>query len=216
MPKQVDHDERRRQIADALWRVVGTSGFDGVSLRRVAAEAAVSMGLVQHYFRTRERMLLFAMDSVAEHAAQRFAAVVAELPDPPPPRETVRALLVQFLPLDEQRRDEGPSMFAFLAEGVREGPVGERMRTGMAQLREFVITQAAAAGSPDPQRAATVLLALTDGLAAHVLGGYLSPEDALTALDAHLDGVFARSLGLRPEHGQHASSPEPRRIHYQI
>lgn len=122
VPKRVDHDERRRQIADALWRVVGTSGFDAVSLRRVAAEAAVSMGLVQHYFRTREQMLLFAMDSAAEQVAQRYTAALAELPDPPLPREAVRALLVQMLPLDEQRRGEGHSLFAFLAEGVREGP----------------------------------------------------------------------------------------------
>lgn len=193
VPKQVDQQQRRRQIADALWRVAETVGLDRVSVRRVASEAGMSVGLVQHYFGTREEMLLFAMDSAGERMGGRHAAAVAELPHPPPPREAVRVLLTQFLPLDAQRRAESRSLFMFLSEAARGGPVGERMGAGMAQLREFVTNQVAAAGTePDPQRAARALLALTDGLTAHVLGGYLGPEDALDALDCQLDLVFPR------------------------
>lgn len=62
----------------------------------------------------------------------------------------------------------------------------------MAQLLDIVMAHIEAAGAaPDPQRAATTLLALNDGLNAHVLGGYLTVEDALAALDAQLDGVFS-------------------------
>jgi BetI-type transcriptional repressor, C-terminal len=65
------------------------------------------------------------------------------------------------------------------------------MRDGIAQLREFVTVQVAAAGiEPDPEAAATTLLALADGLAVNVLGGYLAPGRALDLLDAHLDRVF--------------------------
>jgi AcrR family transcriptional regulator len=166
-------------------------GFGGVSLRRVAAEAGMSMGLVQHYFRSKEQMLLFAMDSVAERVQRRYADELAGLPDPPPPRAAVRALLIQWLPLDEQRRREGHSLFAFLGGDVRDGPIGERMRADIAQLQEFVTTQIRSAGArPDPRRSALILLAVNDGLAAHVLGGYLAPGEALAALDAHLDSIF--------------------------
>lgn len=186
VPKQVDHRQRRQEIADALWRVVDGSGFGGVSLRHVAAEAGMSMGLVQHYFRTKEQMLLFAMDSVAERVGQRYAAALADLPDPPPSHAAVRALLIQWLPLDQQRRRESHSLFAFLGEGVREGAIGERMRADMAQLQEFVTAQIRSAGTQsDPRRFALLLLAVNDGLAAHVLGGYLAPGEALAALDAH-------------------------------
>lgn len=181
--------------ADALWRVVGESGFGGVSLRHVATEADVSVGLVQHYFRTKEQMLLFAMDSVAERVQRWYADALAGLPDPPPPRAAVRALLIQWLiqwlPLDEQRRREGHSLFAFLGEDVQGGPIGERMRADMAQLQEFVTAQIRSAGTQsDPRRSAPLLLAVNDGLAAHVLGGYLAPEEALAALNAHLDSIF--------------------------
>lgn len=191
MPKEVDHTQRRRAIADALWRVVARDGFEGVSLRHVAAEARVSMGLVQHYFRTKEQMLLFALDSMEERAGGRFAAELARLPDPPPPRAAVRAFLLQLLPLDEARRTEGHSMYALLAGALRHGELGDRLHAGMAQLHEFVTMQVAAAGvAPDADRAAATLLALTDGLAAHVLGGYLTPDRALAAFEAHLDVVF--------------------------
>jgi hypothetical protein len=101
----------------------------------------------------------------------------------------VRALLIQWLPLDQQRRREGHSLFAFLGGDVRDGPIG--VRADMAQLQEFVTTQIRSAGArPDPRRSALILLAVNDGLAAHVLGGYLAPGEALAALDAHLDSIF--------------------------
>lgn len=46
MPKQVDHDERRREIATAVLRLVTTGGVEAASLRTVAGEAGVSMGAV--------------------------------------------------------------------------------------------------------------------------------------------------------------------------
>lgn len=191
MPKQVDHTARRRAIADALWRVVAREGFEGVSLRHVAAEAGVSMGMVQHYFHTKDQMLLFALDSMEERVGARFAAELARLPDPPPPRAVVRAFLVQLLPLDESRREEGHSLYALLAGGLRHGELGQRLRTGMGQLREFVTDHLAAGKvAADPELAAATLMALADGLAAHVLGGFLPPETAEAALDAHLDTVF--------------------------
>jgi len=190
VPKKVDHHVRRREIADALWRVVAAKGFAAVSLRQVAAEAGVSMGLVQHYFDSRERMLLFALDSVSERAREHIAVELAGHPEPAP-RAVVRALLTQVLPLDEQRRREGHALFAFLAEGGRGGVVGERMRADMLRFTDALAEQVRrGAATPDPERAAVLLLAVADGLTAHVLGGHLDPADALTALDDQLNHVF--------------------------
>lgn len=191
MPKQVDHHQRRHEIAGALWRVVADRGVAAVSLRSVAAEAGVSMGLVQHYFGTKHQMVGFAMDTVAERVAQRHAAEVAHLPQPPAPRAAVRALLVQFVPTDQARRQEGHTLLGLLIGGPPDDPLAGRLRDGMRELREVVAGQIAEAGiAPDPETATTVLLGLTDGLAVHVIGGYLTPAAALAALDVHLDSVF--------------------------
>ncbi|MGH3910171.1 MAG: TetR/AcrR family transcriptional regulator, partial [Pseudonocardiaceae bacterium] len=64
MPKRVDHRARRTQIADALMRVAATKGLQAVSLRHVAHEAGVSAGMVQHYFRTKDEMMTFALEVV--------------------------------------------------------------------------------------------------------------------------------------------------------
>jgi AcrR family transcriptional regulator len=43
VPKRVDHEERRRQIADALLRAAAARGLHATGMREVAAEAGVSL-----------------------------------------------------------------------------------------------------------------------------------------------------------------------------
>lgn len=196
MPKQVDHAARRQELAEALWRVVGRDGFEGVSLRQVAAEAGVSMGLVQHYFRTKDDMLVFSLDVMDQRTGDRFMAALAELPDPPPPRAAVRAFLTQMLPLDPERHAENRSLYAMMGGIARNDRIRERLRAGMVQLQDYVAEQVADAGGPaDPHRAAAMLIALTEGLAAHVLGEHLTDDEAVAILDEQLDAVFAPQAG---------------------
>ena len=61
MPKLVDHDQRRREIAAALTRLIVRVGVEGASVRAVAAEAGWSMGAVRYYFGTQEELLRFAV-----------------------------------------------------------------------------------------------------------------------------------------------------------
>ena len=42
MPKKVDHEQRRRELAAALRRVVSRGGVESASIRAVAAEAAAA------------------------------------------------------------------------------------------------------------------------------------------------------------------------------
>lgn len=59
MPKIVDHDEKRKQIAEAAWNIIRKEGVEKASIRRVAAEAGMSSGALRHYFSTQDEMLLF-------------------------------------------------------------------------------------------------------------------------------------------------------------
>lgn len=118
-----------------MWRVVADHGFAGASLRHVAAEADVSMGLVQHYFRTKEEMLGFAMAAVAQRVEKTFAAGPRRAPGTAgTARRGPRA--ARAVPAARRRAaPRGRRDVAFMAEGVRGGPIGEWMRDGMAQLR---------------------------------------------------------------------------------
>lgn len=54
-------NQRRRDIAEAVFAVIGSRGFDAVSLREVATQAGVSMGSVRHYFTSKDEMLVFTL-----------------------------------------------------------------------------------------------------------------------------------------------------------
>lgn len=106
MPKIVDHEERRRELAEALWRVIVASGPQAVSIRTVAAEAGLSAGALRHYFQTREELLVFAMDLSEERVVQRMKEYSRTLDPDLPMVERVAAFAEQMLPLDKMRRAE--------------------------------------------------------------------------------------------------------------
>ncbi|MCC6224603.1 MAG: TetR family transcriptional regulator C-terminal domain-containing protein [Thermoleophilia bacterium] len=65
---------RRPQILDAAARVIARRGVTGLRLADVAEEAGVSVGSIQHYFGTRERLLSEAFAHELERALERWAA----------------------------------------------------------------------------------------------------------------------------------------------
>src|SRR5690606_5279156 len=82
MPRIVDHAERRAQIVMALWMVIAERGIEGVSLRTVAAAADVSMGRIQHYFGTKEALVLAGCTALIDSAYEGYLGTTDD-----PPRE---------------------------------------------------------------------------------------------------------------------------------
>ena len=118
MPKRVDHEERRRQIADALVRTAATRGLHAAGMREVAAEAGVSLRLVQYYFGTKEELLLAAMQNLAARYGERAVARFREAGGsggPASPRDIIAAILAEALPADEERRTFTIVYTAYLA-----------------------------------------------------------------------------------------------------
>ena len=60
MPKIVDHEARRAELAAAVWRLASREGLGAVTMRGVAAEAGWSTGALGHYFADKEELLVFA------------------------------------------------------------------------------------------------------------------------------------------------------------
>jgi AcrR family transcriptional regulator len=198
VPKKVDHHARRTLLADALMRVAARKGLEDVSLRHVAAEAGVTAGMVQHYFRTKDEMMAFALAAVRERVEQRLGA--APMPSDTGPRHQVEALLVQLLPLDRERELEAHVSLAFQAYAAVKPDIAEDLRTETRGMRTALarrITEAqeraGAAANVAPDLAAAALLSLVEGLSLHVLGHHLTPQDALAVLRAQLDLVLGGS-----------------------
>ncbi|GAA5108491.1 TetR/AcrR family transcriptional regulator [Nocardia iowensis] len=153
------------------------------------------MGRIQHYFKTKDEMLLFAFGTISERVEHRVAQAVATLPQPPDARSLVRALLVEMMPVGAHARAEMPMWIAFFARAVVEPRMADPLREGTRALHAFVAEQVGKACSDgesaaDPAREAEILLALADGLMMRLMVGGIEADAALAALDHQLDRAF--------------------------
>ncbi|MER6091154.1 TetR/AcrR family transcriptional regulator [Streptomyces bluensis] len=194
MPKRVDHEQRRNAIIEALWRIAGTSGLEGVSLSQIATEAGVSKGLVQHYFRNKDEMLVHATGRLRERVGERIAHGLAGLPAARTSRTALRAFLAALLPTDDGSRTESLVANAFLIRALKDPAIADRFRDGNTQLRHAVVGLVSAAQAEgdlsadlDPARETDILLALVAGLGDALLLGHHTETSALAVLDHQLD-----------------------------
>ena len=58
-------EARRGQVADALVRLLAAGSFSEISVAELAREAALAPGLVHHYFRDKEEVLVVAVERLA-------------------------------------------------------------------------------------------------------------------------------------------------------
>src|SRR5690606_20118474 len=73
---------RKAQIITAAVKVIATHGGDGARLKDVADEAGVSLGLVQHYFRTRQDLMEQTFQAVMGLSMGSWERVREAAPDP--------------------------------------------------------------------------------------------------------------------------------------
>ncbi|TDC21403.1 TetR family transcriptional regulator [Streptomyces sp. 8K308] len=201
MPKRVDHAERRAHIIDALVRVAARDGLHAVTMRGVAAEAGMSLNLVQYYFDTKAGLLHAALERLEELSHRRWSARLAALPQPPTARAFVEAFLAEALPSDEASRAFHLvwTSYAVLAMTDAElaaqpfvaGP--NRLERQLADALERARRGGALAPDRDPATEAARLLGLSHGLGTGVLVGQRTPEAATAILRAHLAELFAAS-----------------------
>lgn len=71
-------EERRAAIMDAAEQLLAVYGFDAMRLRDVAQQAGVSIGLIQHYFNTRDELLFETMRMASHRRAHQWVRLAAD------------------------------------------------------------------------------------------------------------------------------------------
>lgn len=194
MPKKVDHQQRRREIAAAVGRIASARGLQGVSFREVAAEAGVSVSLVQHYFGAKENLLVATLDihsaALGDHITRQLTALGADAS----PLDRVLAVAEAFLPADPEHRATMLLYHGFAAAALTDGSLRRTdafaNETNLVAYLAEQLRQARDAGqaraSVDPDLGAHALVALLLGLSLGVLLEQTSISDATAILSAHL------------------------------
>lgn len=115
MPKQVDHENRRRSLVEASWDVIAREGLEGVTLRKVAESANCTTGRIVHYFSGREDLILSALKTAYEDSESRMSNIIAANTDP---MSRLHEIALEALPLDSKRLREWRVWMVFWAAAV--------------------------------------------------------------------------------------------------
>jgi AcrR family transcriptional regulator len=107
MPKIVDHDQRREEIALVACEVVATHGFDQATVARIARAAGYTTGMVAHYYDSKQDIILAALRLILKRIEQRLTR------ERDAGETTLSDVLSEALAVDAQRFTECAFWMAF-------------------------------------------------------------------------------------------------------
>ena len=192
MPKIVDHEQRRTELAQAAVELVRSQGVAALSVRNLAQASGWSAGAVRHYLPTHRDIVAL----VSEHVRAGFERRLTAVEPSGDPSDQLLALLRAVLPLDDDARELSQVWFAFLgAEVHQEQGAGAMVYDELAGLFTDFFAACQRDGQllvDSPQQAAITLQAQLDGLTVHLLLGRITREQALAALGAVTGCVVRR------------------------
>lgn len=176
MPKQIDHDAHRQDIARKAAPLFSEHGYSGLGMRRIAEELGLSKSALYHYFPTKKSLFL-ACTEVVMTAVQAGSSNpgAAHAQDP------AEAVIGFAKRLEPDFAREMSLLFDYLrgktAEDIAADPA---MRLANDQLRRHVESLV-----PEPQAEAVLCLLMGTLLMRHFSGGKLE----FAAIRPLLDGL---------------------------
>ncbi|MFD6023276.1 TetR/AcrR family transcriptional regulator [Streptomyces griseoluteus] len=189
-----DHEARRRDVSAAVWQVMATRGFAGLTLRAVAAELGATTGLLTHYFPTKRALVEYALDLLEQRTLARPRRSTG------PGLAALRDALLDILPLTPEATDSNRVWVASWDTALADPAIGadhaRKYAEGRARLAERVAAAQALGELPpgDPDRVAAGAQAFALGLVVQSLldPARFPPERQTELLDDHLAALTTR------------------------
>ncbi|GAA4915810.1 hypothetical protein GCM10023237_40130 [Streptomyces coeruleoprunus] len=186
---------QRRRIAEAVWRIAAERGLDAASMRTIAAEARVSLRVVQYHFDSKHALMVEALRLLHEEnerlARARIPVGMAD------PRGLLRSLLDEFLPLDDQRAFALRVFAAYYARSLTDPALAAVFLAAEQPLERLVADiigagEAAGGAAPglDRNHEADLLVAGATGLGLDVVHGRRSLAEVRAVLDYHVERIL--------------------------
>jgi AcrR family transcriptional regulator len=193
VPKIVDHEARRAELAEALWRVLARDGLEGVTMRSVAAEAGRTRGIIEHYFESKEDLLMSACRLARERALAQVVYHHEQLVG----REALRTVMLEDMALHGSRREAAGIWFGLLSAAARNRAIAAELAlfdsdvtVVLAEIMREMIDRGEAAADLDPEAEARSLLAFNIGINLSVM---MQPDVfSDEAVEAEVEGFLAR------------------------
>ncbi|MCM3094342.1 MULTISPECIES: TetR/AcrR family transcriptional regulator [unclassified Cytobacillus] len=192
MPRIVNHEQKRKTIAEAAWNIIKEEGVESASIRRVAAEAGMSAGALRHYFSTQDEMLLFIMNYYLEEGKKRSQN--KEWSEKP--LRAVEEVLLELVPIDDEKKAETSVWWIFALRSLTSDTLKEKkdeMTNGTYELAksmlEILVLKGILLDSINVELEKIRLSALIDGLSIHALlrPDVYTPEKVKEVIRTHLE-----------------------------
>ncbi|MBT2385095.1 TetR/AcrR family transcriptional regulator [Streptomyces sp. ISL-11] len=189
-----DHEARRREVSEAVWRVLAAHGFGGLTLRAVAAELGATTGLLTHYFPAKRDLVAHALDLLEQRSAARPRRAAGK------GLSAVRAALLDILPLTAAATDTNriwvSSWDTALADPELSGDYARKYARSREKLRDLVAAAQQLGELPagDPERIAAGAQSFVLGLVVQALFAPRAypPHHQVELLDDYLAGLTSR------------------------
>lgn len=165
MPRIIDHDAKRREVAALTRKLIARSGINNVSMRSIAEAAGSSTAVVSYYFSDKNALLLHIYRENIERARARRKAI---------PRGGIDRLLEfcdELLVTTDEQAEGWAIALVFTAMATSDERFAEEYRTNVILAREQFrvrfsdcVAQGDAYPELDCEAAARRLLALIQGV----------------------------------------------------
>lgn len=175
MPKIVDHAVRRRELAEAAWRVIVKHGLEGTTTRLIAKESGYSAGVLAHYFESKDEILVEALRISHDGLDKRIREAV----DDKDGLDALRTFCIEILPISPVSVRETHLEMSMWSRALVNKDLNSVQRSESSRWRRFMedlIARAQRSGElieVPPRTIAVVLSAVIDGLSIY---GLLYPE----------------------------------------
>ncbi|MFO1467465.1 MAG: TetR family transcriptional regulator [Steroidobacteraceae bacterium] len=139
MPKVVDHEQRREEIAHVACQVIARHGFDQATVARIARAAGFTTGMVAHYFENKQQIVIAALRLVLRRMEQRLTRSSRG-------ETSLFKVLTEALAIDAQRYAECAFWTAFWGQ-VAVDPAFKRINAGVHREYRLACTSAASSSA---------------------------------------------------------------------
>ncbi len=187
--------DRRREVSEAAWRVIVREGLDRASMRAIAKEMDCTIGLVNHHFRNKQELMLFALHRVTERLQAMMQTAIENVSG----TEQLVAMLSSFLPLDQERQGILKVWVAFLGYAVGRDSLMAEHQQSAGHLRDVIIQELQALQAANlihaemvPEVEANALLALVNGVSLDSLiqAQRLSPDQQQQVIRRYVETLL--------------------------
>jgi AcrR family transcriptional regulator len=127
--QKVDWEERRAELAEAVWRTMANRGLENTSIRNIAEETHWTRGVLQRYFRDKDELMLFAYELATDHAVSVNIRAVGDARG----LEALRRRMLAFARPDGEQRQVVEVLNAFAVHARTQPELTEAIQRTYAE-----------------------------------------------------------------------------------